>query len=130
MGLRILLGAAVGGAVGLVSWRGNQTANLVSVFPDGITLIVLVVLLSVAIRVVVHRPSAQDRASAVRAGMTTSSVAGTVFGSFITALGLLRLGAPSETGLAFGFLVAFGSAVTCGALATALWSRGRAIHAA
>ncbi len=122
---QIGLGSVVGIVVALMCWRGNQSANLVSTFPDALTLIVLVVLLSVAVRFDVSRRQAQGRSAPLWAGLTVGVAAGVVFGGAIVVLGAIRFSNPTIGLLAFGFLTAFGSAIACGVVAAVPRSASR-----
>ena len=90
MGQQIGLGSVVGVVVALMCWRGNQSANLVSTFPDALTLVVLVILLSVAVRFDLSRRQAQGRSSRLWAGLTVGAAAGMVFGGAVAVLGAVR----------------------------------------
>jgi len=90
MGQQIGLGSVVGVVVALMCWRGNQSANLVSTFPDALTLVVLVILLSVAVRFDLSRGQAQGRSASLRAGLTVGAAAGMVFGGAVAVLGAVR----------------------------------------
>lgn len=122
MGQQIWLGSLAGLVVGLLSWRGNQNANLVSTFPDGLTPVALALMLAVAIRFVLRRVKPSGRSVSVRAGVTVAAAAGVVFGVAIVGLGFVRFANPEPLLLAFGFLTAFGSALACGLVATLVFS--------
>jgi hypothetical protein len=49
MGFNRLLGTAVGAVVALLSWKGNQTHGLVSMFPDALTVLALLCFLCLAV---------------------------------------------------------------------------------
>ena len=119
MGQQLGLGAAIGGVVALMCWRGNQTPHLVSVFPDGITLLLLIALLSA----VVWFEQRRRKMASMRAGLTIAAATGVVFGSAVALLGTLRLTNPSVVLSSIGFLIALGSSLVCGAVATLAWSR-------
>ena len=120
MGQQIGLGSLVGVVVGFLCWRGNQTLQEVSTFPDAFTFVMLAVLLTVAVRQTLRRLQSPGRSAAFQVGMRVAAVAGTVFGSTVVLLGLLRFTNPAPPLLAFGFLTAFGSALLCGAAAAML----------
>ena len=119
---RIGLGAAVGLVVAIMSWRGNQTAGLVSTFPDAVTFVVLALLLAAAVHFDSRRSHPQDRAAWLRMGLTIAAASGLVFGSAIIWLGIVRFSSPSPGLLAFGFLTALGSTMACGAIAAVFQS--------
>jgi len=121
MGRQIVLGCGVGAIVALISWLSNRTPHLVSTFPDGFTLVVLVVLLSLAILLDRRRHGKTDRTASLRAGMTIATATGVVFGLAVTVLGAFRFDIPSPALLAFGFLTAFGSSLVC-ALPALAWA--------
>jgi hypothetical protein len=114
VGQQIGLGSLVGLVVGLLSWRGNQSANVVSTFPDVFTFVALALLLAVAIRFVLRRVRRLGRSASLRAGLTVAVAAGVVFGAAVVGLGFARFVNPAPLLLAFGFLTAFGSALACG----------------
>ena len=116
------LGSAVGAVVSLLCWRGNQTRHLVSTFPDVVTFLMLVVLLSVAVW---FDQRGRDRAPALRAGLTIASAAGVVFGSTVAVLGTLQFTQLTVGLLAFGFLTALGSSLIVGSAAALALSRRR-----
>jgi len=119
MGQQLGLGLAVGAVVSLMCWRGNQTPHLVSTFPDGLTFLMLVVLLSVAVW---FDQRWRGRAASLRAGLTIAAAAGVIFGSTVALLGTLQFTRPAVVLLAFGFLTALGSSLVVGGVATlALW---------
>jgi hypothetical protein len=120
---RLVIGTGIGLIAGLLSWRGNVTANVVSVFPDGLTLAVLAALLVAAIRFELRRTSARDSRESLRAGLTIAAAAGVVFGSAIVALGLTRFSAPSAMLSAFLFFVAVLSSMGIGVVASVLMAR-------
>ena len=120
MGQQIGLGSLVGVVVGFLCWQGNQTLQEVSTFPDAFTFVMLAVLLTVAVRQTLRRLQSPGRSAAFQVGMRMAAVAGTVFGSAVVLLGLLRFTNPAPPLLAFGFLTAFGSALLCGAAAAML----------
>jgi len=124
MARKLGLGAAVGLLVGVMSWRGNQSVDTVSVFPDGITVLVLVGLLALAIHAALRREPGLRRSAALRAGTTIGAATGVVFGLAIALLEALRFTRPSLALLSFGFLTAFAVSLASGAvLGVALSSR-------
>ena len=123
MGARVLLGAAIGAVVCLFSWKGNRTANVVSTFPDLLTFLVLAVLTCCAVWFCARRSQLHDAATVWRVGGTIAATAGFLFGTAVVLIGVARLGQSTPLLLAFGFLTAFGSALVCGAAASALVSR-------
>ncbi len=125
MGQQLGLGSAVGAVVALMCWRGNQTPHLVSIFPDGITFLLLVVLLGAAAWFDQRRWPASDRGASVRAGLTIAAAAGVIFGVAVALLGTLRFTDPSLILSAFGFLTALGTSLVCGVLTTLAWSTWR-----
>jgi len=120
VGQQIGLGSLVGLVVGLACWRGNQTLQGVSTFPDLFTFAVLATLLAAAIHFSLRRGQPHGRAASMGVGIKVALAAGTVFGSIVTVIGLLRFSHPEPRLLAFGFLTAFGTALLCG-VATALF---------
>ena len=128
--VRLGLGSAIGAVVSLMFWRGNQTPNLVSTFPDGMTLLVLVVLLTMAVRFQQSRLAAHDPMTLLRAALVMAGATGVVFGSAVALLVTQRLTNASGLLLAFGFLTALGSSLVCGVVATLVWSRWRSSRAA
>jgi len=120
VGQQIGLGSLVGVVVGFVCWRGNQTLQGVSTFPDAFTFVTLAVLLTVAVRLLLRRLQSPGRSASLQVGLRVAAVAGAVFGSTVVLLGLLRFTNPAPVLLAFGFVTAFGSALLCGAGAAML----------
>ena len=123
---RLAIGAGVGLVTGLMSWRGNVTTNVVSAFPDGLTLAVLAALLVAAIRFELRRTSARGGLESLRAGLTIAAAAGVVFGSAIVALGLTRFSAPSVALSAFLFFAAVLSSMGIWVVASVLMARSTA----
>lgn len=117
MGQQIGLGLLVGLVVSLLCWRGNQSPQVVSTFPDLFTLLVLAALLAAAIRFILSRGQMYGRSASLHVGLRVAVAAGTVFGSAVVVLGLLRFSNPAPLLLAFGFFTAFGSALLCGVVA-------------
>ncbi len=108
---------------GLLSWRANVTANVVSVFPDGLTFAVLAALLVAAVRFEYRRTSGHNRRAALRAGLTMAAAAGVVFGTALVALGVARFSAPSALLSASLFSVAVVTSIGIGAVASVLMTR-------
>jgi len=108
------LGSIAGLVVGLLSWRGNQSANLVSTFPDALTFVAMALLLVLTIRLVQRRMAPLDQTASMRAGVTVAAAAGVVFGAAVVGLGVARFANPAPLPLVFGFLTALGSALACG----------------
>ncbi|HQX83299.1 MAG TPA: hypothetical protein PKW63_16155 [Vicinamibacterales bacterium] len=123
---RLVIGTGIGLVTGLMSWRGNVTANVVSVFPDGLTLVVLAALLVAAIRFELRRTIARDGRESLRTGLTIAAAAGMVFGSAVVALGIARFSAPSAALSAFLFFVAVLSSMGIGVVASVLMARSTA----
>lgn len=123
---RLVIGTGIGLVTGLMSWRGNVTANVVSVFPDGLTLAVLAALLVAAIRFELRRADAHDRRTSLWSGLTIAAAAGVVFGFAIVALGIARFSAPSAALSAFLFFVAVLSSMGIGVVASVLMARSTA----
>ena len=117
MGQQFALGSLVGTIVGLWCWRGNQKLQVVSTFPDLFTFLLLAVLLTVTIHFILRRSTMSGRSAALHVGVTVALAAGTVFGSTVVGLGLLRFANPAPMLLTFGFFTAFGSALLCGVVA-------------
>lgn len=117
------LGAAVGLVVSMRSWSSNSAAHLVSIFPDGLTFILLAILVAAAVRSSVRMGEAQGLSATLRIGMTIGAAAGVVFGSSIGLLGTFQFSGVAPGLLAFGFLTAFGSALACGAVSAVLVER-------
>ena len=117
MGQQFALGSLVGTIVGLWCWRGNQELQVVSTFPDLFTFLLLAVLLTATIHFILRRSPMSGRSAALRVGVTVALAAGTVFGSTVVGLGLLRFSNPAPMLLLFGFFTAFGSALLCGVIA-------------
>ena len=120
---QIGLGAAVGLVVSMRSWSGPRATHLVSIFPDGLTFILLAILIAAAVRFSVRRTGSRGQSSALRIGVTIGAAAGVVFGSSIGLLGTFQFSSVAPGLLAFGFLTAFGSALACGAVSAALVER-------
>jgi hypothetical protein len=120
---QIGLGSVVGLVVGLLSWRGNESANLVSTFPDAFTFVAMALLLAVAIRQVHRRMLPCDQSASLRAGVIVAAAAGAVLGATVAGLGVARLANPAPLLLAFGFLTALGSALACGLVAAFVSAR-------
>ena len=123
MGGRMLLGAAVGGSVSLLSWSGNRTAHHVSVFPDGASVLALAGLTGWAVWFCARRLRVRDVVGIWKVGGTIAATAGFVFGTVMVLIGITRFGQLNLLLLVFGFLTAFGSARFCGAAASGLVSR-------
>ena len=117
VGQQIGLGSLVGLLVGLVCWRGNQSLQGVSTFPDLFTLAVMAALLAAGIHFILRKGQAYGRAASLGVGIRVALAAGTVFGSIVVVLGLFRFSNPEPRLLAFGFLTAFGTALLCGVVA-------------
>ena len=111
---QIGLGSLVGLIVGLLCWRGNQSAAVVSTFPDLLTFVTLAVLLAVV------------RPASLQAGLTVGAAAGVVFGAAVVGLGMARFANPAPSLLIFGFLTALGSAVAGGVIAA--WATARSVR--
>ena len=120
MGQQIGIGSLVGVVVGLLCWRGNQNLQGVSTFPDLFTFLVLASLLAAAIHVILRRGQVHGLSASLHIGASVAAAAGTVFGSTVVLLGLLRFSNPAPVLLAFGFFTAFGSALSCGLVAAML----------
>jgi hypothetical protein len=94
------------------------------VFPDGITVLVLVGLLALAIHAALRREPGLRRSAALRAGAAIGAATGVVFGLAIALLGAIRFARPSLFLMSLGFLTAFAVSLACGAfLGVALSSR-------
>jgi hypothetical protein len=119
---QLLLGAAVGAFAGLMSWLGNQVPHLVSTFPDLITFLVLVALVTTVVWVELSRRVVPSRSAAMRTGAVVGSAAGAVFGAALIWIGVLRFTRPFAILLSYGFLTAFIVSVMCGVLAAFAWS--------
>lgn len=117
MGQQIGIGSLLGLVVGLVCWRGNQSLQGVSTFPDLFTFAVMAALLAAGIQFILRRGQAYGRSGSLGVGIRVALAAGTVFGSVVVLLGLLRFSHPEPRLLAFGFLTAFGTALLCGVVA-------------
>jgi hypothetical protein len=117
VGQQFALGSVVGTIVGLWCWRGNQTLQVVSTFPDLFTFLLLAVLLAATIRFMLRRSTVSGLSASLRVGVTVAAAAGAVFGSTVVGLGLLRFSNPAPMLLMFGFFTAFGSALSCGVVA-------------
>ena len=122
MSVRVLLGLAIGIVVSLLSWQGNQTDHSVSTLPDLFTFLVLVGLTCGAVWFCARRSPLHNSATVWKVGGTVAATAGILFGMAIVLIGLARFGQPRPHLLIFGFLTAFGSALLCGAVASALVS--------
>lgn len=123
---QVLSGAGVGTVVAALSWRGNTSTHLVSVFPDLLTLMILAALLFAVIWFELRRAMPRGRRASLRVGFTIASAAGVILGTAVMALGVVRFSAPFPTLLIFLFCSALVSAVAIGALAsTLMWGRAR-----
>jgi hypothetical protein len=118
-------GAAIGGIVAMMSWRGNHTAGLISVFPDAVTFLWLAGLISLAVGAELRRRPDASKGALWRSAMTVAAGSGLVFGSAVALLGGLRFYHPTPGLLAFSFLTAFTSSLVCGAVAAVGWSSKR-----
>ena len=123
MKLQVGLGSIAGLVVGLLSWRGNQSANLVSTFPDALTFVAMALLLVLAIRFVHRRMAPPDQAALMRAAVTVATAAGVVFGAAVVGLGVARFANPAPLPLVVGFLTALGSALACALVAALVSAR-------
>ena len=122
MGARILLGAATGIVVSLLSWKGNQTENTVSTFPDLVTFLALAGLTFLSVWFYARRSQSHDAGEVWRAGATIAASAGLLFGTTVVVIGVARLGEPHLQLLASGFVTGLVSSLACGAVASALVS--------
>ena len=120
MASQVLSGAGIGIVVATLSWRGNTTPHLVSVFPDGLNFVILAALLVAAIYLDLRRPGPHDRRASFRSGLIIASAAGLVLGSVVTAMGIVRFSEPFASLLIFGFLSAIAWPVAIGVAASAL----------
>jgi hypothetical protein len=105
-----------------MSWLGNQVPHLVSTFPDLITFLVLVALVTTVVWVELSRRVVPSRSAAMRTGAVVGSAAGAVFGAALIWIGVLRFTRPFAILLSYGFLTAFIVSVMCGVLAAFAWS--------
>ena len=119
---QLLLGSAVGAVVGLVSWRGNQEPHLVSTFPDLVTFLVFMVLVTSVVWVELSRQPAPSRAAGLRTGAVVGSAAGVVFGAALVWAGILLFTRPVVILLSYVFLSAFVLSVLFGLIAAFAWS--------
>ena len=119
---QLAFGSVIGATVSLLCWSGNRTPSLVSTFPDGATLVALVILLVGALWFEHRRLPADDRDGLHRVGFVIGASAGVVFGVFVAMLGLARFSSPTPILMAVGFLTAFGSTLILGVAAAALMS--------
>lgn len=125
---QIGLGSLVGLVAGLLCWRGNQSGQLVSTFPDAFTIVMFAVLLAVTIRFSVHGSRSLGRTSYRRAGLTVATTAGIVFGTAVVGIALQRFTQPSPLLLISGFFTALGSALASGMVAVILAERAARQH--
>ena len=119
---QLLLGSAAGAVAGLMSWRGNQEPHLVSTFPDLVTFLVFMVLVTAVVWVELSRQSAPNRSAALRTGAVVGSAAGVMFGVAMILVGVLQFTRPFVILLSFGFLGAFVLSVMFGLFAAFAWS--------
>ena len=120
---RLAIGTAIGLVTGLMSWRGNVTDNVVSVFPDVLTFAVMASLVVAAVRFELRRTNVLERRASLRVGLTIGAAAGVVFGTALVALGLARFSAPSAILSASLCVVAVLSSMGIGAVTSVLTTR-------
>ena len=119
---QLILGSAVGLVGGLLSWRGNREPHLVSTFPDTLTFLVFLVLITSVVWLELGRQAVPNRSAALRLGAVIGSAAGVVFGTVLIVLGVFQFTRPFVTLLAFGFVGAIVISVAFGLLAAFAWS--------
>jgi len=118
----LLLGSAAGAVVGLLSWRGNQEPHLVSTFPDLVTFLVFMVLVTSVVWIELGRRAVPNRSAALRTGAVVGSAAGVMFGAALVWAGILQFTQPTVILLSYGFLGAFVLSVLFGLIAAFAWS--------
>lgn len=118
---RLGLGAAAGALVAVVSWRGNRDPHLISVFPDGLTFLVLALLLAAAIRI--DRRAGGGRRQ-MRADLTTAASAGVTLGAAVAASAAWRFTHPPVALPLFGVVTALAACVAAGAVVSAIAASG------
>ncbi len=123
MGIRILLGVAVGGIVSLLSWNGNRTPHSVSTFPDLLTLFALVVLTCCAVYICIRQSEMKSTFTFWKTGITIGATAGLVFGIVLVFLSTAHFGHYDILLSTAGFLSAFVSSIACGVAASVLVPR-------
>lgn len=114
MGRRIGLGAFAGFMVAAICWRGNHTAGVVSIFPDGLTFAAIILLLRSANRLE-QRLSPFE--SAWRVGLPIASAAAVVFGCGVVLVGLRNFSSPTPSVLVGNFVMACAATLGCGWIA-------------
>ena len=119
---QLILGSAVGLVGGLMSWRGNQTPHLVSTFPDTLTFVVFLVLMTSVVWLELGRQAVPNRSAALRLGAAIGSAAGVVFGTVLVVLGVIQFTTPLVGLLAFGFAGACVISMALGLIAAFAWS--------
>ena len=119
---QLLLGSAVGAVAGLMSWRGNQEPHLVSTFPDLVTFLVFMVLVTSVVWLELGRRAVPNRSAALRAGAVVGSGAGVALGSAMIWVGVIQFTKPFVILLSYGFLGAFVLSVMFGLFAAFAWS--------
>jgi hypothetical protein len=115
---RLGLGAAAGVFVAVMSWRGNHTDGLVSVFPDGLTFAALILLLTAA-----NRLERRHLFHTWKSSLTIAAAAGVTFGCGLVLLALRRFSTPTFSLLGSIFVMTCLCALGCGWLADRLSTR-------
>lgn len=117
----------VGGIlVSLLSWSGNDTLQFVSIFPNSLTLLVLVSFFSGVVRVQRREMGSVDLATTVRRVVPVAVVCGLVMAATMVLLGMAHFTHFAWTLFGFGVLGAFVSCVVWATLvAIAAWVVGR-----
>ena len=119
---QLLLGSVAGAVAGLMSWRGNQEPHLGSTFPDLVTCLLFMVLVTAVVWVELSRQSVPNRAAALRAGAVVGSAAGVMFGAAMILVGVTQFTRPYVGLLTVSFLGAFVLSVMFGLFAAFAWS--------
>jgi hypothetical protein len=120
------LGLAGGALVSLLSWSGNHTPQLVSIFPNGLTFLVLISFFFGVVRIQRREMGSADLGTSIRRILPVGVVCGLVMAVTMALLGTAHFSRFYWMLLGFGVLGAFASCVVWAALvATAAWAVSR-----
>src|SRR5262249_19979485 len=119
----IWFGMAGGIIASLMSWSGNQTPHFVSIFPDGMTVLVLISYFMGVVRVQRRQAATTDLRSTVHRLWPAAATCGLMMGVSQILLGFARFDNPDWRILSFGFVGALVGCLVDGTFAaTAAWA--------
>ena len=119
----IVAGFAAGAVISFANWWGQPGVDSLSVFPDGLSLLTLVLALFLAVFLLKRYSPPLTRRAFLRSGILASAMAGVVFGLYNVAATYLHFESPSWLFYVFGFAVAFVSCLVVGTGITLLLQR-------